>query len=236
VSVVIVGGEPTVSSGVAQQLTGQGQSVVTISDGSDPAAAYDAQHRQCDLASADALVSELEATAATLGETPALVRIGLCAAQERRADLVTIDLDQWVARAEAPIREAFAFHQAAQRFLADTGGRVIAVLPTVGLSGGRGYAPLATSAEADRSLMKAQARAIGAQGITINTVAVATALLAGVGDDPGDDPDRGGLPAYATPRPDLATVADVILALLGPAFATVTGQTIAVDGGRWMAS
>jgi 3-oxoacyl-[acyl-carrier protein] reductase len=166
-----------------------------------------------------------------LGAQPALIRLGISPAQAAAGELAELRLADWVARAEAPMREALAFHHAAQRFLGERSGRIVVVIPTVGLSGGPGHVPLASTAEADRSLVKAQARVSGGRDVTINCLAVASAAL--VGSDV--DPDRSGLPAQALAAPAMAQVADAIAALLGSAFDGVTGQTIALDGGRWMA-
>jgi 3-oxoacyl-[acyl-carrier protein] reductase len=224
--VALVGGEPAVARDLAAQLATAGAEVVTVGDG--PAGDG---HLGCDPAVAAQVYDGLVAAQSRLGATPAVVRLGVRAAQTTAGALATLSLDDWIARAETPLREAFAFHQAAQRFLADRGGRIVAILPTVGLSGGNGFVPWATVAEADRSLVKAQARVSGRVGVTVNCVVVASLLLA----ESGDDPDRSGLPAYALAPPDFAQLAAVVLGLLGPAFNGVTGQTIAVDGGRWMA-
>jgi 3-oxoacyl-[acyl-carrier protein] reductase len=230
-SVAIVGGDPGLATALAAQLDARATHVVTINDG-EPATTAAIRQLRCDTGSAEQIEDRLAAAESMLGETPMLIRLGIRSTQSVATELASLSLDEWVARSEAPLREAFAFHQAAQRFLADRGGRVVVVVPTVGLSGGPGYVPLATSAEADRSLVKAQARVSGSHGITLNCVAVASALLA---ETDSHDPDRGGLPKHALPVPDLGQVADVIVGLLGSAFAGVTGQTIAVDGGRWMA-
>ena len=51
----------------------------------------------------------------------------------------------------------------------------------------------------------------------------------------GKSLDRPGLQAESLATPTIDDVADVVDGLLQPAFASVTGQTIAVDGGRWSA-
>jgi 3-oxoacyl-[acyl-carrier protein] reductase len=226
VSLAIVGGGEDLSRALATEFHAQGEPVVTIGDGlASPT------HFPCDLAAAADIESCLTAAASHLGDPAAVIRLGIRPSQAVPTEVAALSLGEWTARGEVPLHQALAFHQAAQRFLADRGGRIIVVIPTVGLSGGPGYAPLAATAEADRTLVKAQARVSAQHGVTINCVAVASALLAGS----EDDPDRSGLPPYALPVPDLAAVAAVILGLLGSAFDTVTGQTIAVDGGRWMA-
>jgi 3-oxoacyl-[acyl-carrier protein] reductase len=220
--VAMVGGERSLADGLAERLRERGTPTVTIGN---------SEQLSCDLASAEAIERHLFDIASQSDEPLAIVRLAITSAQTTAGELAEIELDTWVERTEAPLREAIAFHQAAQRFLATRGGRIVVLVPTVGLAGGPGFVPLAATAEADRTLVKAQARVGGALGITLNTIAVTSSLLAGS----GVDIDRGGLPALALAAPGLAQVADVIVGLLGPAFAAVTGQTIAVDGGCWMA-
>jgi 3-oxoacyl-[acyl-carrier protein] reductase len=230
VSVAIIGGDPIVAAALAVCLEQRGTSVVTVGDASSTADGA-AQHLSCDLSSASDVQRRLDEAEAILDAQPAMIRLSVRLAQSTAAELTSLTVDEWESRAETPLREALAFHQAAQRFLAERSGRILVLVPTVGLSGGPGFVPLASCAEADRSLVKAQARVSGQRSVTINCIAVASALLTGF----TGDPDRGGLPVQALPTPGFAQVADVIVGLLGPAFSDVTGQTIAVDGGRWMA-
>jgi 3-oxoacyl-[acyl-carrier protein] reductase len=228
VSVAVVGGDSHLAAALADRLREAGASVVTIGDSLDTG---DGQ-LQCDLSSTEAIADCLTSAESTLDSQPAVVRLGMRTAQSVVTELATLTIDEWALRAEAPLREGFAFHQAAQRFLSGRAGRVLVIVPTVGLSGAAGLVPLSAAAEADRSLVKAQARVSGQRGVTINCIAVDSALLAGN----EVDLDRGGLPARTLVSPDLRQLADVIIALLGPSFDAITGQTIAVDGGRWMAS
>jgi 3-oxoacyl-[acyl-carrier protein] reductase len=230
VSVVIVGGELDLARSLADAIQDQGTPAVTVTDSTTSTDGMTGALR-CDVGSAAQVEQCLNAAATALPAPPALVRLGIAPPQSVATDVATLSAAEWTARCETPLRHAFAFHQATQRFLADRGGRIIVVVPTVGLSGGPGFVPWAATSEADRSLVKAQARVSGQRGITVNCVAVSSSLLAGT----DADPDRGGLPLPALPAPGIRQVADLIIAMLGPAFAEVTGQTIAGDGGRWMA-
>jgi NAD(P)-dependent dehydrogenase (short-subunit alcohol dehydrogenase family) len=226
-SVVIVGGDSTLANALAAPILAQGTSVVTVGGAS---ITTDHEHLPCDLSAAGEIEDALRQAESILGESPGLIRLGVTATPSVSTELASLSLEGWVARAETPLREAYAFHQATQRFTAGRSGRVLVIVPTVGLSGGPGFVPLATTAEADRSLVKALARVSGERGVTINCVAVTSALLTGS----DGDPDRTGLPRPAHHQPDWRDVAAVIVGLLGPAFEGITGQTIAVDGGRWM--
>jgi 3-oxoacyl-[acyl-carrier protein] reductase len=230
VRIAIVGAERWLAAGLAEHLTHLGATVLTVGPAAPDATSPSGQ-LSCDLTSATDLLSVLETVFLPDDDTPALVRLGIDPAQAEPGDLASLDLADWVERVENPLRESLAFHQAAQRFLADRGGRVVVILPTVGLSGGPGFVPLATTAEADRTLVKAQSRVGGHRDITLNTIVVTSSLLAGA----DTEIDRSGLPPLALAPPDPSRLAAVLHALLGPAFAAVTGQTVAVDGGVWMA-
>ena len=118
--------------------------------------------------------------------------------------------------------------QAAFGALSERPGRVVVVLPTTGLSGGHSYALAAAVFEAQRVLAKAAARQWGPHGIRVNTVAISPELVL-------DDADRADVhylapPAFAT---GTGEVVSTVAFLLGPDCG-VTGQTITVDGGRWL--
>jgi NAD(P)-dependent dehydrogenase (short-subunit alcohol dehydrogenase family) len=107
------------------------------------------------------------------------------------------------------------------------------VVPTLSLVGAAGFAPWSAVTEGQRSLAKAAARAWGPHAVRVNCVAVPAALAA----DPGtaDAFDREGQPAPALSPPAVRVeVATVVHALISPAWRSVTGTTIGVDGGVWM--
>jgi 3-oxoacyl-[acyl-carrier protein] reductase len=107
------------------------------------------------------------------------------------------------------------------------GGRIVLVVPTIALSGGARFAHWAAAAEGVRILAKSAARQWGADGITVNAVAVSPELAL-------SEPAAAGPVSIAPPALRDADSASFIAAFaLDPS--PVTGQTITVDGGLWMA-
>jgi NAD(P)-dependent dehydrogenase (short-subunit alcohol dehydrogenase family) len=150
---------------------------------------------------------------------------------EQRA-FVDLDDDRFEAVWEGSLRGMLFLLQAAFPHLRGRNGRVLLVAPTVSMSGAAGLVPYTVAVEAQRVLIKAAARQWGPDGITLNclapapehvpigvestTVSLAPAALGGPGDA----------------EHDLGPVA-VFLASETAHF--VTGATICVDGGTWMA-
>ena len=122
--------------------------------------------------------------------------------------------------------------QAAIPALRAAGGSVIVLMPTTGMTGGANYAVAAATFEGQRILMKAAARQLGPEGIRVNAIAVgAESVLADVGAA-----DVHYLAPNAIPGElSVDDVTDVIAFLASPAGRRLGGQTITVDGGRWLA-
>lgn len=113
--------------------------------------------------------------------------------------------DAWASRCEGLLQLGLHVVQAAHELLAG-GGRLIFVLPDVGITGAADHVPLATAVEGLRALAKSAGRQWADRGIT--TAAVLTS----------SDPDEV----------DVDAVADVVVALLGPAGEALTGVTLPV--------
>ena len=106
--------------------------------------------------------------------------------------------------------------------------RIAVVVPTTGMSGGSHHAAHAALAESARILVKSAARQWGAQGITVNAVAVDPASFA-------IDAAVSG-PVSIAPRAltgDLDPV-NALNWLCSEESGHITGQTLVCDGGLWM--
>jgi NAD(P)-dependent dehydrogenase (short-subunit alcohol dehydrogenase family) len=144
--------------------------------------------------------------------------------------LTDYDEASWDTVAAQPIRDAIACLQAAGDAF-EAGGTIVTVLPTLSSRGSAGLTGWSTAAEGVRSLVKVAAREYGPRQITVNAVAIPASSLAGA----EGSLDRPGLPAATLPAPaDAGEASAIIAALASPPWTSVTGATIAVDGGVWM--
>lgn len=156
-------------------------------------------------------------------------------------DIVDLPVEEWVRLGQQPLRDFFQWCQAVSGLVGpgnSRSARVIVLVPSMALAGSPGLVAWASAAEGQRSLTKALARAWGTRGITVNTIAVPAAVLTGHSSNEPAPLDRPGLQPLSLPAlPTLRNeVAGVLASLLEPAWAAVTGATLAVDGGQWMPS
>ncbi len=175
--------------------------------------------------------SQLAAQLIAAGRPRLVVWAPAPAAAATPTPLLDHDEAGWDAIAAQPIRDAIACLQAAGDAF-ESGGTIVTVLPTLSSRGSAGLTGWSTAAEGVRSLVKVAAREFGPRAITVNAVALPAAVLAGA----AGSLDRPGLPAATLPVPPDAAgdVAAIIAALAAPPWTSVTGATIAVDGGVWM--
>jgi 3-oxoacyl-[acyl-carrier protein] reductase len=143
------------------------------------------------------------------------------------------DDDLWSRVWEGTMRGALSLCQTVHPHLTSNGGgRVVFVMPTIGMSGAANLAPLATTAEGLRVFAKSAARQWGPDGITVNCVAVAPELA-------GVDPSLVGDAALSAPAlggaGDAARdIGPLVAFLCSDASHFLTGATLSADGGGWM--
>jgi NAD(P)-dependent dehydrogenase (short-subunit alcohol dehydrogenase family) len=222
--VAVVGTDTGVGASLAAGLSDLGASVAPLPSGA--------------LAEREGLRVALHDAAQRLGRLDGVVIASVGLEPAVRGDLAGLDAHEWHARVEVPLHRTLVCFQGASDALGDVGGTVVVLVPTLSLVGAAGFAPWAAVTEGQRALAKAAARAWGRRAITVHCVAVpATLLTMPHGGTAGTDEqiDRPGQPAPALPPPDVrADVAAVVHGLLSPGWRSVTGATVAVDGGVWM--
>lgn len=155
---------------------------------------------------------------------------------QTRTTVVDTTTDQWVAMCEDSMAAAFHVTQAAHRVLsAGEHGRLVYVVPTIGMAGAFGLAASAAAAESLRALTKSVAKQWGKYGITVNTIAVGPQHV--IAGDVGREVAEGvslAVPAMGGPG-DAATDLAPLISLLGRDDAHfLTGTTLVADGGVWL--
>ena len=147
----------------------------------------------------------------------------------RADDIADLAERDWIDACESTLDAAYRLAQAAHSHLAASHGRLVFLVPTIGLTGAAGYAAFATAAESIRALAKGMAKTWGHDHITVNTIAYAFAA------DPATTrmslvpPALGRLPITET------DIAPVVALLDSPDAHFVTGATLVIDGGIWTA-
>jgi NAD(P)-dependent dehydrogenase (short-subunit alcohol dehydrogenase family) len=143
-----------------------------------------------------------------------------------RVPFIEVDEARWAASCEDLLEATLRCLQSAFPLLRERGGRIVVVTTTVAMTGGSGLAPYAAAAEGRRALAKSAARQWGKHGITVNCLAPAP-----------PDPDTVSIAdrALDTPGDPELDLGPVVAFLAGDDARFVTGQTIVVDGGLWMA-
>lgn len=143
--------------------------------------------------------------------------------------------DDWNAACDAPLEAGMRLARGAHRHLAARRGTIVFCVPIVGAAGAARFSALAAVAEGLRVLARSLARGWGADGIRAHAVTLHPSMFlapqhsaSAVEANALHDPALGRLPSAAE-------VAAVIDALGGPGARGLTGASLVVDGGAWMA-
>lgn len=117
-------------------------------------------------------------------------------------------------------------------------GRIVTTGTALGITGGAGYAPYASSNEAIRGLTRTAAKEWGRHGILVNCVCPASAAHR---MPPDDDGERAAVFAAMYADHPLGRdgdaehdIAPAVAFLLSEASSYITGQTLMIDGGGIM--
>ncbi len=236
---LVAGGGRGIGRGIALGLADQGAAVAVLGPSGEGVAAeiLDGGGRAaagaCTFESPAETATAFARAAAELGGLNLVVHAVVEPAALVPTSLVDTDEDLWDAAAEAPLRAALWSCQAALPHLAERGGTIVLVTPTLAMTGAAGLVAYATAVDGQRALAKSAARLWGAHGIRVNCVAPPVEAMAdgsaGGADESGVN--RAALGRAPDPRGD---VAPVIALLASDAGHFVTGATLAVDGGDWM--
>ncbi|MCB0994021.1 MAG: SDR family oxidoreductase [Acidimicrobiales bacterium] len=213
-------------------ITGSGPLADGLADGLR-AAGHSVETRRIDdvsRAGCDALVA---GASEELGGIDLVVHVQITSAEP--TEVVASSTESWSAVCEDALAAALHITQAAHDALAASGrGRLVHVVPTIGMSGAAGFAASAAASEGIRALVKGVAKQWGADGITVNSCAVDPQQM--VPGDSGRRLSEGvalAVPALGGSGDPATDLAPVISLLAGDDAHFVTGSTLVLDGGVW---
>ena len=182
-----------------------------------------------------AAVQQVVADAETaLGGIDTIVHVHQSA--QERTTVVETTTEQWVAICEDSMTAAFHVTQAAHGALVGRGhGRLVFVVPTIGMAGAFGLAASAAAAESLRALTKSVAKQWGKYGITVNAIAVGPQHV--IAGDIGREVAEGvslAVPAMGSAGDAATDLAPLVSLLSRDDAHFLTGTTLVADGGVWL--
>ena len=157
------------------------------------------------------------------------------AASRTPARIEEMSTDDWAAACDDPLEAAIRLARGAHRHLAARHGTIVFCVPLIGAAGAASLVALAGLAEGLRILARSLARGWGADGIRAHAVTLHPSMFlapehaaAAAESTALHDPALGRLPSTAE-------IAAVIDALADTKAAGLTGASLVMDGGTWMA-
>ena len=149
----------------------------------------------------------------------------------RPTPLTGIDEFEWHRLAEQPMRKTLTALQHSHESMSGRGGRIVLVVPTIGMSGAADLVPYTTAIEGIRAMAKSAARQWAPAGIVVNMIAVPAGLLA-----PTVSAATSHVTAAAVSDDHgiVETIVETTKFLLSDEVTHLVGATIVVDGGSVM--
>lgn len=147
----------------------------------------------------------------------------------RPTPLTSLDEFEWRQLTGQPMRHTLTALQRSHASMSGRGGRIVLIVPTIGMSGAANLVPYTTAIEGIRAMAKSAARQ-WAPGIVVNMIAVPASLFA---------PTLSATSHLTTPavRDDrglIKTIVETTKFLLSIEITHLAGATIVADGGSVM--
>lgn len=239
---LITGASRGIGRAILMALAGQGAAVAGTATTEAGAAAIrealaEAGHRGlglvldvADPASVDAALSRVEEA---LGSPTILVNN---AGITRDSLLMRMRDVDWQTVIDTNLGSVYRLSKACLRAMSKARkGRIVSIASVVGAMGNAGQTNYAASKAGMMGFTKSLAREVGSRGITVNCVApgfIETDMTRGLGDAQREAL-TGSIPLARLGSPE--DVAAAVLFLVSPAAGYITGETLHVNGGMYMA-
>jgi len=239
---LVTGASRSIGNAIALALAGAGAKVIGTSTSAEGAAALTASFASHayngrgavldvgDSASIEALLAELEAA----DEMPTILVNN--AAITRDTLLLRMKQDDWDQVIATDLTSVFRLSKAClRRMMKERRGRIVNMTSIVGLTGNPGQANYAAAKAGILGFTKSLAKEVASRGITVNSIApgfIDTDMTRSLNEE-----QRTKLLAQI-PMGRLGSVADIAAAtlfLVSPQASYITGETLHVNGGMFMA-
>jgi 3-oxoacyl-[acyl-carrier protein] reductase len=243
-SAIVTGATRGIGRAIALQLARDGYNIVVNYRGEEATAAslvdelqalgVEARAIRADITSADDVASLIEGAIAAFGKLDVLVNN---AGITRDTLLMRMSEDDWDAVLTTNLKGAFLCSKAAIRpMIRQRSGAIVNLTSVIGLVGNAGQANYAAAKAGLVGFTKSLAREVGSRGITVNAVApgfIETRLTDVLSDEIKEQSIKQiPLGRFGTPE----DVAGAVAFLVSPAARYITGHTLSVDGGLFMAT
>jgi 3-oxoacyl-[acyl-carrier protein] reductase len=239
---LVTGASRNIGKAIAMALAGAGAKVIGTSTTAEGAAAltqefashgYNGRGAVLDVGNAtsiDALIAALDAA----GEMPTILVNN--AGITRDTLLLRMKAEDWDHVIATNLTSVFRLSKAClKRMMKERRGRIVNLTSIVGVTGNAGQANYAAAKAGMLGFTKSLAKEIASRGITVNAIApgfIDTDMTKALSEE-----QRARLQSQI-PMGRLGTAADIASAalfLVSPAAAYITGETLHVNGGMYMA-
>ena len=238
--VLVTGASRGIGAAIADLLAARGATVVgtaTSQAGADAISARLAPHggtgRVLDVTDGAAVEAAVDDIAKTFGPVSVLVNN---AGITRDQILMRMKDEDWDAIIDTNLSSVYRTSKAVMRgMMKARKGRIINIASVIGLTGNAGQSNYAAAKAGIIAFSKSLAKEIGSRGVTVNVVAPGF-IQTDMTDGLPEDAKQALMAQIALGRLGSPTdIAEAVAFLAGPAAAYITGETLHVNGGMYMA-
>ena len=244
-TVLVTGAGGGVGRGIALACAAEGAHVVVTSRGENGAETVAlieargdmAEWVRCDVTRRADVSAAIDAAVMHTGGLDALVHNATSSRSSEPVRLEAVDHALWEEHASVSLRAAYFCAVAALPHLAARGGRFLLMTSPAGMEGSPTLPVYGIVKGALRGFAKSLAREWGPLGVNVNLVsplAATPALDQAMIEDPAMEARLAARIPLGRVGDSEADIGPVVAFLLGDGARYITGQTVVVDGGRFM--